>query len=106
MSCALPKLSLVVWEARLTGPAKYIFVAVPNERGRYVRTDVCVAFVGCEYCGVTVGEPCHNRGDWTRYHSMTHVSRREDYNLRRKQGEFSGAVMDVARFHSEDEPEK
>ena len=68
-----PRISLVAFEDR--NPAS-IFVAVPDARGRYVRTDRFVAFVGCPQCGAITGEPCrHKNGDG--YGGGTHVRRRE-----------------------------
>ena len=68
-----PRISLVAYDDR--NPA-FIFVAVPDERGRYVRTDRSVAFVPCSFCHATVGEPCrHGSGDG--YGGGTHVARRE-----------------------------
>ena len=67
-----PRISLVAYEAR--DPA-FIFVAIPDQRGRYVRTDRSVAFVDCMECGAVVGEPCQGRsGDG--YGGATHVWRR------------------------------
>ena len=66
-----PKISLVAWEAR--NPT-FIFVAVPNERGRYVRTDPSVALVSCPDCEAIRGEPCKfSQG----YSSGSHFARRE-----------------------------
>jgi hypothetical protein len=65
---------------------RLVFVRVPNERGRYMLTDQCVALVGCSQCGACVGEPCANRHlNWYRKHPSlplrytvsTHVARRE-----------------------------
>jgi hypothetical protein len=48
---------------------RLVFVRVPNERGRYMLTDQCVALVGCSQCGACVGEPCANRHlNWYRKH--------------------------------------
>jgi hypothetical protein len=64
---------------------RLVFVRVPNERGRYMLTDQCVALVPCSQCGACVGEPCANRHlNWyrnhpdlpTRYTVSTHVARR------------------------------
>lgn len=67
-----PRISLVAYEGRTPD---FIFVAIPDQRGRYVRTDRSVAFVGCPDCGAVVGEPCRNRsGDG--YGGTTHVYRR------------------------------
>lgn len=67
-----PRISLVAFEDR---NQDFIFVAVPNERGRYVRTDKSVAHAACEQCGAVAGEPCkRNGGDG--YGGTTHVVRR------------------------------
>lgn len=68
----MPRISLVAYEDR--NPA-FLFVAVPNLRGRYVRTDKCVAFVGCPVCHSTVGEPCKAAGG-DGYGGTTHFKRR------------------------------
>lgn len=54
-----PRISMVAYDCRTPG---FILVAVPNERGRYVRTDRSVALVTCPDCGAQVGEPCLSRG--------------------------------------------
>lgn len=67
-----PRVSLVAWADR---QSNFIFVAVPDERGRYVRTDKSVAFVPCPHCKAMVGEPCKGRvGDG--YGGTTHYVRR------------------------------
>lgn len=66
-----PHISLVAWEDRTSG---FIFVAVPNERGRYVRTDGCVSRVPCPDCNSIRGEPCR-RPDG-QYVGSTHYRRR------------------------------
>ena len=53
-----PRVSLVAWEDRQAG---FIFVAVPDERGRYLRTDRSVVACGCPQCGALVGEPCKSK---------------------------------------------
>jgi hypothetical protein len=65
-----PRVSLVAWEDRQAG---FIFVAVPDERGRYLRTDRSVAVCECRHCGSLVGEPCKGRNG---YGGTTHVRRR------------------------------
>lgn len=63
---------LVAFQDRL---ANFIFVAVPDERGRYLRTDRSVALVRCNHCNAVVGEPCKSKtGDG--YSGTTHVARR------------------------------
>jgi hypothetical protein len=48
---------------------------VPDERGRYVRTDKSVALVECPHCKAMVGEPCRRvHGDG--YGAGTHADRR------------------------------
>ncbi len=66
-----PKIHLVAFDDRL---GHFIFVAVPDERGRYLRTDRSVAFVDCSHCGAVTGEPC--KGGPHGYHATTHVVRR------------------------------
>ena len=76
VSCRMPIVSLVAWEDRA---ANFIFVRIPTEYGRYLRTDRCVAHVPCPYktCGATVGEPCMHNG---KYVGGTHAVRRDEYN--------------------------
>ncbi|MBS0454016.1 MAG: hypothetical protein JSS14_22160 [Proteobacteria bacterium] len=71
---SIPKISLVAFKERQGG---FIFVAIPNERGRYVRTDASVAHVACPQCRATVGEPC--KGRHGTYNSGTHYGRRNDF---------------------------
>lgn len=75
-----PKIAMVAWEER--NPGDNVFVAVPNERGRYVRTDRSVALVPCQICGAQVGEPCLRSGTSgsvnARYGMGTHWQRRKD----------------------------
>jgi len=66
-----PKIHLVAHEDR---SGHFIFVGVPDERGRYVRTDRSVAFVSCPMCHAVVGEPC--KGGPHGYGGTTHVLRR------------------------------
>lgn len=69
-----PRISLVAFEDRT--PA-FIFASIPDERGRYVRTDRSVALVGCRLCGALVGEPCFSGNPQRkRYGGTTHVWRR------------------------------
>lgn len=65
-----------------------VFIRVPNERGRFVLTDKCVAYVACPYCKAAIGEPCFRESvsafscgkkQWSiqrNYRSGTHASRR------------------------------
>lgn len=78
-----PRISLVAYEDR--NPV-FVFVAVPNERGRYVRTDTCVLFVTCPQCGASVGEPCHNSSRERRYWNTTHHVRRAAADRRKHTG--------------------
>ena len=77
-ACRNPVISMVAWESRAPN---FIFVKVPNERGRYMRCDACVALVPCPYCEAVVGEPCCNINSRfhqgiPRYNSSTHYHRR------------------------------
>jgi len=71
-----PSISLVAWEER---KGNFIFVAVPNEVGRYLRTDKSVATVECPQCGSVPGEPCKKMNG---YGSATHYVRRNLANKR------------------------
>lgn len=65
-----PRIQLIAYESR--NPAK-IFVAIPDQRGRYILTDRSVAMVPCEHCKSMVGEPCKSR---LGYSGGTHYTRR------------------------------
>lgn len=68
-----PRIHLTAWEDRQND---FIFVAVPNERGRYLRTDKSVVIRGCPFCGSVVGEPCKAAQG---YGGTTHYHRRRGY---------------------------
>ena len=51
----------------------FIFVKVPGEYGRYVRTNHVVAFVACPACGSGVCVPCV--GQYKRYTGSVHADR-------------------------------
>ena len=65
-----PHIALVAWADR---PGRFIFVADPSQRGRYIRTDRSVAMTPCSHCGAIRGEPCRGRQG---YGGSTHVARR------------------------------
>lgn len=65
-----PSIKLVSYEDRVGG---FIFVAVPDERGRYIRTDRSVALVACPQCRSIRGEPCKRSQG---YSVDTHTLRR------------------------------
>lgn len=66
-----PNIRLVAWEDRGNS---CVFVAIPNERGRYLRTDHSVVIVGCPACKTARGEPCISRQG---YGGGTHAIRRK-----------------------------
>ena len=71
-----PSISLVAWADRQPG---FVFVKVPNERGRYVRTDTCVVLTACPYCHAGIGEPCFASSSTAKhphYQGGTHSDRR------------------------------
>lgn len=81
-TCSMPVVSLIAWKERV---GKFIFCRVPNERGRYLRTDVSVAFVACPHCNATIGEPCRrHRNEPFGYHGATHTKRRQEWTHVRK----------------------
>lgn len=51
----------------------FIFVKVPDEYGRYVRTAYSVALVDCPYCKSPAGVPC--KGQYDRYTGSSHAYR-------------------------------
>jgi hypothetical protein len=63
-------ISLVAYEDRI---GKFIFVLVPNQRGRYLRTDRSVITVACPHCKSIIGEPCTSTQG---YGGQTHHVRR------------------------------
>ena len=67
-----PRISLVAFEDR---NPHFIFVAVPDERGRYLRTDRSVALVACPQCQAIAGQPCRSAGG-DGYSALTHHRRR------------------------------
>lgn len=67
-----PRIQLVAFEER--APSHFIFVAIPDERNRYLRTDKSVALMACPHCKVPVGVPC--LGAWNKYQGGTHHLRR------------------------------
>lgn len=66
-----PSIKLVAFASR---DPNRVFVAVPNERARYVLTERCVVEVACPCCKSAVGEPCHNGNGL--YWAGTHADRR------------------------------
>lgn len=51
----------------------FVFVKVPGEYGRYVRTRVAVVLAPCPACGAVQGEPC--KGQYDRYTGSVHADR-------------------------------
>jgi hypothetical protein len=51
----------------------FVFVKVPGEYGRYVRTRVAVVLAPCPACGAVQGEPCKDQYD--RYTGSIHADR-------------------------------
>jgi hypothetical protein len=70
-----------------------VFVRVPNERGRYMLVDRCVAEVDCPHCHSIAGEPCHKTrfGGNRVYCVGTHAWRRS-------------AWQDIKHGRSKDKP--
>lgn len=72
-----PKIHLVAFQDRQNA---MIFVAIPNERNRWLRTDKSVAVVACPHCDAIPGEPCKRNVAFsdtpTVYAGSTHHLRR------------------------------
>lgn len=77
-----PAISMVAWS---TQDPRQVFVAIPNERGRYMKTSVCVVQVACPACEAAIGEPCRVRrgGQW-QYNTTVHYKRSDEGNYYRK----------------------
>jgi hypothetical protein len=91
----VPAIKLVAWQCR---HPDWCFVAVPNERGRYLRTDLSVVYVACPYpgCQSIPGEPC--KGTGARYTAGTHTVRRAAYQAHRRLNRPGvGALRDVEK---------
>lgn len=66
------------------------FVRVPNERGRWMLTDRCVAEVDCPHCKAVAGEPCRQiQTSWRRmdqphdpirYCASVHIARKRAWS--------------------------
>jgi hypothetical protein len=81
---------VVVFEARGGG---FIFVPVPGERGRYVRTSYAAALVACPSCEGKVGQPCRGDRGWC---GSLHVDRLASaHAVLRKLG--AAATLDESR---------
>lgn len=71
--------------------SNFIFVAVPNDRGRYVRTSKVVALAECPACGSIKGEPCKFRQG---YSGGTHADRHTAAGSRRGRPMYVDDVID------------
>jgi hypothetical protein len=57
----------------------WIFVAIPNKRGHYFKTDKSVGIIACPVCNALIGEPCYSRvTEEIRYISTVHAARRRE----------------------------
>lgn len=74
-----PAIRLVAYDDR----GDLVFVAVPNERGRYMRTHRSVVEVPCPACSAVCGEPC--KGHLVTYSVGTHYKRRKAWSALRRQ---------------------
>lgn len=64
--------------AEYRGRERHCFV--PAERGRWIKTHVCAAWVDCELCGAPRGNPCHGgNGDGDGFVVAAHRVRKDDY---------------------------
>ncbi|NKF21531.1 zinc finger domain-containing protein [Solimonas marina] len=84
-----------------------VFVRIPNEKGRWMLTDRCVAEVDCSYCGSVAGEPCKNRGSYwdgspLRYRAGTHSARRDGARKKLGWGYRSAGAKPKLRLRPED----
>ena len=103
MACQQLVIGVVAYEA-IKGK---VFVRVPNERGRWMLTDVCVVEVPCEWCGAVTGEPCATRKKTDalfRYGVATHVVRRTAADRKRgwRHYGYRNAAPPKLRIRAED----
>lgn len=80
-----PKVSLIAYADR---DPRFIFVALPDHPGRYVRTLRCVGEVDCPACKSAIGEPCKSMSSTLngrlRYWAGTHCERRRAWDMRHR----------------------
>lgn len=70
----MPAISLIAYDAQ-DGD---VFVSVPNEQGRWVKTHPSVLNHECKICGALKGEPCFTvRHRFKAYTCGTHHTRRD-----------------------------
>lgn len=89
----------------------WAFVAVPDERARYVRTERCVTEVWCPTCKAARGEPCKGKQGYTagchyKRRDLARQQRREETHppqprvLHLDEGHFAyGALPDLPEFY-------
>lgn len=82
----------------------FVFVPVPEERARYVRTYWCAVVAACPACGAAAGEPCWGGrgvgGRPNRRVSSVHADRRVrawDVVRQRTGRSVTNALVDDAR---------
>lgn len=71
--CQSPQVKLVAYES---ADPNFVFVGVPNEKGRYIRAERCVVEVCCPICMAAIGEPCIS--GFGNYWVATHWRRQKD----------------------------
>jgi hypothetical protein len=55
-----------------------IFVKDPSLRGRWMITDICVAYEPCPHCKALIGEPCYRMVQGRRsYSNNIHCARKK-----------------------------
>jgi hypothetical protein len=69
---------VVAYADRMSG---FVFVKVPGEYGRYVRTSRIVTVAGCPACGSNINVPC--KGQYDRYTGSIHADRMRAANSER-----------------------
>lgn len=79
----MPKISLVAYLAE-----GWVFVGVPGELGRYVKTHPCVVDTFCPYCESVAGEPCKRidprKKTFGNYIASTHHLRRAEHQMEKR----------------------
>jgi hypothetical protein len=81
----------------------FIFVRVPEEYGRYVRTSWAVAIAPCA-CGAKVGEPCFSGGIRSGSRKRTGSSHADRHVAAHQILSDTGANVNSAARNSEEHP--
>ena len=73
-----------------------IFVKDPSLRGRYMITDICVAYEPCPHCKALIGEPCYRMVQGRRsYSNSIHCARKKRRHYNEPKLRIDAAELDI-----------